>query len=428
MNHKLVKLAASSLLIAGLMAPALSVHAASEHTAHVKVRVVGPNGFSKTEYVSVGEESYQNTAGETIRMDKPNALGALVDIAAKDGFAYKATTSQFGVFVDKIGDIAGKSINDNTSWLFWINGEAAQVGADQAELHDGDEVVWGFSDYTQTLYPKVQISNQQPRVGDTVQVKVTAQKTTYDANWNATVTTVPVEGASVNGEEVNYLTDKDGVANVKVTAPGLLTLKVDKVDPATGLPLLIRTGDLNLLAGDDNAKFSDLDGYDWAKGNIMQFAHAGMVVGDGAGHFEPGRAVTRGELAKMIAPIAGGLEFGGEKQFSDVASDDPCNKFIQSVERLGIMTGDAEGTFRAGDPVTREELAIIIDRLTKKAPLADSTLAFDDAAQVSDFAKPYVAAAVKSGHMKGNGDDTFRPKAYANRAEVAVVLGALGND
>ncbi|MBL0386136.1 S-layer homology domain-containing protein [Tumebacillus sp. ITR2] len=431
MNRNFVKIAASTLLIAGLMAPSLSAVAATDTKAHVKVRVVGPNGFMKTEYLAVGAESFKNTAGDTVQMDKPTVLGALVDIAAKDSIDYTATTSQFGTYVNKINGVGEKTINNNTAWLFWVNGKSVDVGADQAELHDGDEVVWGFSDYTQTLYPKLEISSTHPFVGDNFTVKVTAQKTTYDANWNATTTTVPVEGASlatVNSDEAIFVTDKDGVATVKASDAGLLTLNLDKIDPATGLPLIIRSGDVNVLVGNKDAKFTDLNGYDWAAPSILKQAQAGIVVGDGSSHFEPGRAVTRGELAKMISLVGasnGDLNFGGEKQFSDVAARDHYNQFIQTVVRKNILSGDAEGTFRSNDGITRQELAIVVARLAGLSPETTDTLTFLDKGQIGDYAKGYVEAVVKAGYMHGYSEGLFSPLAYADRAEVALVLDSI---
>lgn len=429
MKRKLVQVAASALLIAGLMAPTLSVHAATDTKAHVKVRVVGPNGYQKQEFLEVGSEAYKNSAGETIQMDKPTALGALVDIAALDGFGYSATTSQYGAYVTKIDNIEEKSINKNTAWMFYINGKLSDVGADQAELHDGDEVVVGFTDYTQTLYPKIEFSTTHPKVGEPFTVKVTAEQTTYDEQFNATTTVVPVEGATlavVDGES-HFTTDKDGMAEVTLSHPGLVTFQLGKTEEGTGLPLIINSGDLNLLFGNSNASFEDLNGYGWATDEISWMGQSGVVVGDGAGHFEPGRPVTRGELAKMVA-LLGDLNLGGSKKFSDLSTNGLYNTYIQTVARQGFMSGDAEGTFRANDPVTREELAVVMARYGAVAPASTGALAFSDNAQVSGYAVPYVEAMVKKGYLHGDVAGTFRPQAPASRAEVAKVLSTVYQD
>jgi hypothetical protein len=427
MNRNFAKIAASTLLIAGLMAPTLSVHAAANTKAHVKVRVVGPNGFQKQEFLEVGNESYKNASGESIAMDKPTVMGALVDIAAQEGFDYSANSTQYGVYVTKINGAAEKTINKNTAWLAWLNGKSLDVSADATELHDGDEVVWGFTDFTQTLYPKVEFSTTHPQVGEEFTVKVTAEKTTYDEKWNATTTVVPIEGASlmtVNADEAEFVTDKDGVAHVKLDDIGLVTLNLDKIDPETRLPLIIRSGDLNVLVGNPGYGFSDADMFHWAEPEINWFGKNALAVGDGTNHFEPGRPVTRAELAKFVA-LLGDLNLGGAQTFPDVVSHSPYNKFIQTTSRLGLMSGDAEGTFRPDAPVTREELAVVLGRYGKLQPATAPHLSFTDQAEVSGYAAGYVQTLVDQGYLHGDAEGTFRPQAPAIRAEVAKVLAAV---
>lgn len=49
--------------------------------------------------------------------------------------------------------------------------------------------------------------------------------------------------------------------------------------------------------------------------------------------------------------------------FPDVSNLSPHAKSIQKVKDLGIMTGTQEGLFEPSRPVTRRELAIVVDRL-----------------------------------------------------------------
>jgi hypothetical protein len=55
------------------------------------------------------------------------------------------------------------------------------------------------------------------------------------------------------------------------------------------------------------------------------------------------------------------------KVFNDVSKVAPWAKdAVQKVEQLGIMKGDNEGNFNPKQPVTREELAVVITNLLNK--------------------------------------------------------------
>jgi hypothetical protein len=229
---------------------------------------------------------------------------------------------------------------------------------------------------------------------------------------------------TVNADEAEFVTDKDGIAHVKLEDTGLVTLNLDKIDPETRLPLIIRSGDLNVLVGNPGYGFTDSATYSWAEQEINWFGKNSLAVGDGTNHFEPGRPVTRAELAKFVA-LLGDLNLGGAKTYPDVESHSPYNKYIQTAARLGLMSGDAEGTFRPDAAVTREELAVVLSRYGKIQPAAESNLSFTDGADVSGYAAGSVQALVDKGFLHGDAEGTFRPQAPAIRAEVAKVLAAV---
>ncbi len=78
--------------------------------------------------------------------------------------------------------------------------------------------------------------------------------------------------------------------------------------------------------------------------------------------------------------------------------------YIETAARYGLVNG-AGGRFRPGDPVTREEMAAMIVRalgLEKDAAArAGSAPSFADGAQVSGWARGYVAVARERGLIQG---------------------------
>ena len=91
------------------------------------------------------------------------------------------------------------------------------------------------------------------------------------------------------------------------------------------------------------------------------------------------------------------------------------------------MTGDPDGTFRADDPMTREEAAAAFLRIAGMSPVLNpSSSSFKDVQPMS-WAAGYIEAARQAGLLAGYPDNTFRPADLLSRAEFATLAcNALG--
>ena len=170
-------------------------------------------------------------------------------------------------------------------------------------------------------------------------------------------------------------------------------------------------------------------GNHWAKQSIEKSIELGFVVGYGDGTFRPNDTITRGEFATMLARALK-LELGNtEFSFAD-KSETPvwAQPFIQALAKAGFISGNQEGAFLAKNKITRSELVVMVVRALGLEINLNEALVFDDANQVPEWAKPYVAAAAKAGLVKGNGDGKFNPNASSTRAEaVTLILAMLNN-
>ena len=99
--------------------------------------------------------------------------------------------------------------------------------------------------------------------------------------------------------------------------------------------------------------------------------YAGLVSGDGEGHFFPQGTLTRQEMCKIITSLldsAGvlGPYFPSENVFDEIVDADQIASWAQNHVAFmldnHLMAGDDTGTFRPNDPVTRQEAAIIAYR------------------------------------------------------------------
>ena len=103
------------------------------------------------------------------------------------------------------------------------------------------------------------------------------------------------------------------------------------------------------------SKFTDLDGYNWAKGYINYCQNAGIVVGTTTTTFEPGKQVTGYQLLVMLLRTLG---YGKAGEFTD-----PKGWELQTAtiaEREGILKNVTGGDF--GAPAPRQMVAEILFR------------------------------------------------------------------
>ncbi|MDE6933468.1 MAG: S-layer homology domain-containing protein, partial [Oscillospiraceae bacterium] len=103
------------------------------------------------------------------------------------------------------------------------------------------------------------------------------------------------------------------------------------------------------------SKFTDLDGYNWAKGYINYCQNAGIVVGTSSTTFEPGKQVTGYQLLVMLLRTLG---YGKAGEFAN--PDGWELKSAEIAESEGITKNVTFGDF--GAPAPRQMVAEILFR------------------------------------------------------------------
>jgi hypothetical protein len=111
--------------------------------------------------------------------------------------------------------------------------------------------------------------------------------------------------------------------------------------------------------------------------------------------------------------------------FTDVPPTDEAAPAIRDLAARGVVTGVGKGRFQPAAPVTREVLAVLLDRAYGVPPTTTGPV-FRDVPATSYYA-PYIAAAVGNGLMSGLTATTFGPTAPVTRLDAAETLTlALG--
>jgi len=109
-------------------------------------------------------------------------------------------------------------------------------------------------------------------------------------------------------------------------------------------------------------------------------------------------------------------------QYSDMSGHYAKNAAIE-LKAAGIMYGKSDTVFAPDRAVTREELLVMAMRAAgiSDLPSVDKTV-FEDDADISLSAKPYVAAAKQLGYVSGT---AFEPKSKVTRAEAALLIDRI---
>lgn len=154
----------------------------------------------------------------------------------------------------------------------------------------------------------------------------------------------------------------------------------------------------------------------WAESQIEKWSDLGILKGY-KGKFRPDAPITRGEMAVIIDRIMH-YQTASANTFSDLEQAFYTDAVLKA-SAAGVMLGYA-GKVRPKDNITREEAVTMLSRALGITESMKSTV-FTDANSISAYAKGFVNAMSERGFVVGyNGK--FYPQAPITRAEVVKIL------
>ncbi len=168
--------------------------------------------------------------------------------------------------------------------------------------------------------------------------------------------------------------------------------------------------------------FSDIQNVPWAKDAIEDLSKAGIVSGKGDNLFCPDDNITREEFAAIIVRAMNIEDKTANVSFSDVKDEHWFASYINAAVAEGIILGKDDGSFGVGENITRQDMAVMINRALKLQDEGLKTEAFKDDADISEYAKAAVYNMQNKSIILGFEDESFRPKSFATRAQAAVVI------
>lgn len=234
---------------------------------------------------------------------------------------------------------------------------------------------------------------------------------------------VPLAGSlmSVETELENGVIYYYGSNGEEVFVP--FCLYIDGVMYFIGNPLI------EYFIKENPKSFTDV-GSHWAADCIAKITSREIYAGFPDGSFGPNQAMTRAQLAKVLAIMASAdVSAYTNRVFDDVEPTAWYGPYVAWANAAGIVMGDGNGGFRPDSNVSRQEMAVMLSRFISymglSIPEVETGISFADNDQISDWAKAAASEMQSYGIITGRTGNLFAPVGISTRAEVATMLWRL---
>lgn len=171
--------------------------------------------------------------------------------------------------------------------------------------------------------------------------------------------------------------------------------------------------------------FGDIQGH-WAQEDILSVENKGWMTGMSSTAFSPNTSLTRAQAASTLVRVMGLQPVEGIKSFQDVPESHWAKKDIEAAKAYGLIQGVGNGKFAPDTPVTREQMAAMLDKVIVETQGAFGLeKKFPD---VSDGSWSYtpIMKMTKNNIFSGYPDGNFRPKEAITRGQMASLMNRIG--
>ncbi len=179
------------------------------------------------------------------------------------------------------------------------------------------------------------------------------------------------------------------------------------------------------------ADFRDVESNAWYAEGIEYVCDKGYFSGVSETEFAPNAAMTRAMFVRVLGAMADVTPSDiSNTKFSDVPVNAWYSPYVEWASENGIVSGVTDTEFHPDDNVTREQMAVLIDRYVqyRNISLTDNPNAsgeFSDEEAISEWAAQSVDLMRRTGIFSGDAANAFNPQANATRAETASVIMRL---
>ena len=191
-----------------------------------------------------------------------------------------------------------------------------------------------------------------------------------------------------------------------------------------------KTESIPAVSVDVTQMFTDVT-KNWAYPGIQYCVTHGIMGGMGDGTFAPTGTTTRAQIVQILYNLEGTPAVSGTTPFTDLTANWYKPAILWAYQN-NVVAGTSPTTFAPDQPVTREQIAVILTqymfhvlKMNRTWTPADLST-FPDGAQVSRWAKEAMQDAVALGLINGtkapDGKVYLDPQGSAARQQVATIL------
>ena len=159
-----------------------------------------------------------------------------------------------------------------------------------------------------------------------------------------------------------------------------------------------------------NAPFADVSEGDWYYEAVRFAQERSLMNGYRDGRFGVNDTLSRAQLAQILFNREGRPGVNYLPDFADVAGEAWYAEAVRWAASQGIVGGYGNGTFGPDDPITREQLAVMLWRYSGSPAATSKELHFNDTDEISGFALEALRWAVENGILNGYGDGRLGPQ------------------
>lgn len=204
---------------------------------------------------------------------------------------------------------------------------------------------------------------------------------------------------------------------------------------------LVWFNDAGYLYCYEKGDFTDIQGH-WAQEAISALAKQGLVSGSGDNAFRPDEKLTRAQFVQMLFNLSGDGSTHGNlstDRFSDVSNQWYAESVAWAVQ-TGVASGTSATAFSPDAYITRQDMAVMMDRYMThmakdhgQAAIGDSSQvlrSFLDQESIAEYARQSVKKLSVLGLMQGTVTEAghvFAPKGTATRAQAATLIDNYRN-
>ena len=148
---------------------------------------------------------------------------------------------------------------------------------------------------------------------------------------------------------------------------------------------LIFSLNLTAFAAVEDTGFSDVSADAWYADAVAYVRDNGLMSGTSTNTFDPEGTMTRAMLATTLYRAAGTPSVSGSDSFTDTADGAWYADAVLWASQQGVVGGYGNGLFGTNDPVTREQIAVILWRYAG-SPATEPGTDFADEDNISGYA------------------------------------------